>query len=197
MGSSPSSDDSAGTISGTVECGPVPCIPVNVIVVGTSQGAICDDRGRYTLTHVRPGRVTVCFLQVEDSRRTIVVDVRRGGVVQAPLVDLSGPFTDQAAGPDTLSLAATLHGDPHTAGMACPVHGRERLFEAVVPVVYGLRVEQFGYGEAMARTFPYGASTYSGGCMPGSAQYARVLRCQGCLRAEADFLKHGSLKFWT
>ena len=99
------------TVSGTVTARETntPLSGVNVVVVGTGRGAVTGENGRYTITGVNPGTVTI------EARRVGLQPSRRENVT----VTLAGPNTvDFALEQATLRLQEIV-----ATGVVDPVEG--------------------------------------------------------------------------
>ena len=101
----------SATVSGTVTARETstPLSGVNVVIVGTGRGAVTGENGRYTITGVNPGTVTV------EARRVGLQPLRRENVT----VTLDGPNTvDFALEQATLRLQEIV-----ATGVVDPVEG--------------------------------------------------------------------------
>ena len=96
-----------GTVTAAGEGGPL--IGVSVVIVGTSRGAVTGDNGRYTITRVNPGTVTV------EARRIGLVATRKENI----RVTADGPnVVDFALQASVLRLQSVV-----TTGVVDPVEG--------------------------------------------------------------------------
>lgn len=71
----------------------------------------------------------------------------------------------------------------------CELH-RLKMDKVIVPIVWGLpsnKIQrQWSFAAAL---FPHGATRIYGGCIPGSAEWARVFRCPDCYAVRQQWLE--------
>ena len=183
----PTDSDSgaSGTIVGRVVSQGAPIRLANLLVAGTTDGAVTRRDGWFRLPRVPIGRQVVRVLALDYLRDSIVVDRVRGGLDSVE-VELHPVFASPCTSDTfTPSCFRSNPDEMKRAGRRCGAHHRSVLLPDTVRIVYGLVAGNRELLAAQRRSFPNARTSWDGGCVVSSRspRFTEGAYCPQCRTA--------------